>query len=309
MEPLEDEDQEDLPTDPSQVPLYPTGSLFLLSAITAASFLFDVPTSLPPFGFFPEYATVVSMFIGAESLHDIGKEDEAVVDAVLFLGFFILTNSPLSSPPEDEDFSTLMRRLTILSSQDSSPTLRYHAHVLASSLLESHPSDDFRLAYIIDTLEHCPYENVKASAVGWLKHELLTAEKDTSGSNPSNGPAPDRVFKSPATIEKVFPFLFPDPRVLHPGDIHHNDFLGHYNFYLASLNLSFLLLSSPTLFSSLNIGATFTKYEFRTNFLQPVADIERESQNPEVVLSKMSDEVLLEGVILMVEVALQGKDL
>lgn len=302
---------QDLPDSSSQVRLHHAGSLFLLSAIIAASSLFDVPTNLPSFGIFPEYTAVVSMFIGAKSVSCIGTENIPVVDAILFLGFFVLTHGPQSSSPqEDEDFSDVLQRLSILSAENPSPTLRYHAHVLTSSILESHPSDNVRLTFIRDTLEHCPYEGLKASAVGWFKHELLTVSKDISGSNSSNHPVSSRVFTSPSTISTLFPFLFPNPRVLHSSaDAQYQDFLTHYSFYLATLNLSYLLLSSPTLFSSLHISALFKKNGFRANFLRPLADMEKEMGNPKVVGPEMCEEILLGGMIQIVEAALQGKNL
>ena len=93
------------------------------------------------------------------------------------------------------------------------------------------------MAYIKDTLQNCPYENLKASAVGWLKDEIIAAGRIESGKS---------IFAGPATLTTLAPFLVPNPYSL----THNNDFtpfLAHQSFFLAVLNLIYLIFSSQTL--------------------------------------------------------------
>lgn len=170
-------------------------------------------------------------------------------------------------------FNEVLLQLAILSAESPSPSLRYHAHVLTSSILYSHPSESVKLDFIRDTLEHCSYENLKASAVGWLKHELLAKNGEQ---NPSN---PQSIFQSPSTISSLAPLLFPNLRVLYClpssylSESRQADFLAHHSFFLASLNLYYLLLSSPKLATPLQISTLTKKFGLRQNFLQPLHEV------------------------------------
>ncbi len=307
----------DPPGSTSEVPLNQEGSLFLLCAKIAASSIFDVPNSLPPMRIFPEYAAILSNFLSESSPSHIGSGDETLVDAILFLGFFILNHTSKIVPPEDANvFTGLLLQLSILSAESPSPTLRYHAHVLTSSILRSHPLESVRLGFIRDTLEHCSYENLKGSAVGWLMHELLDVgriDSKTTSSDPSAALASDSIFRSPSTVSSLVPLLFPNPRALPSTSSVEADFLAHYSFYLASLNLYYLLLSSPSLFSPLEIGNLTKEFDLRRNFLEPLRELGR-SIGPKDLESESWGEgrmfaVLLEGNIQKVELALRKEGL
>lgn len=262
----------DLPSTASDVPLSYTGSLHLLSAMAAASALFDVPTPLPKMRIFPEYTAILGNFIAEPESGGIGSEPETLLDSILFLGSFILSSQEATLPPNDETFTAILQRLSLLSANTPSPTLRYHAHLLTSELLHSHPSDHVRLAFIKDTLEHCPYENLKASAVGWLKDEILTA--DAHPHDHTNDSA--SIFATPTALTTLAPLLFPD---LHSTDQPHeqgyHSFRAHQPFYLAVLNLYYLLLSSQSLFPRLEIARLTENYNIRNGFLQGLSDMSK----------------------------------
>ena len=290
------------------MPLHHLGSLFILSAMIAASTLLDVPTSLPALRIFPDYAAIVSNFIGENSMNEIGSENEAVVDAVLFLGFSILSQNSDISPPEDvETFTTVLQHLSILSAECPSPSLRYHAHVLNSSILHSHPLDTVRLAFIHDTLEHCPYENLKGSAIGWLKDDLLAAESKVKLS-----PSSKSVFLLPSTFSKLAPVLFPDPRKLFAAGTEHEQLLAYLSFFLAALNLLYLLLSSASFYVDLDIKTLMHQHDLRGTFLLPLRDMSREiggAANMATEGKRMTEMDLLESTTQMVEEALTNKGL
>jgi len=267
-----DESAPDLPSTASDVPLSYTGSLHLLSAMAAASALFDVPISLPKMQVSPKYTAIINNFVAAPETGGIGSEPETLLDSIVFLGSFILSSQEASLPPNDETFTGLLQRLSLLSANTPSPTLRYHAHLLTSSLLHSHTSDHVRLAFIKDTLEHCPYENLKASAVGWLKDEILIADgrpHDHINDSPS-------IFATPTTLTTLAPLLFPDLHSTNqPYEQDHHSFRAHQPFYLAVLNLYYLLLSSQSLFPRLEIARLIEDYNIREGFLQGLSGMSR----------------------------------
>lgn len=157
-----------------------------------------------------------------------------------------------------------------------------------------------RLAYIKDTLENCPYENLKGSAVGWLKDEILAAESPNAAGKKS-------IFATPAVLMTLTPHLFVDPKSL-VADGDFTPFLAHQGFFLAVLNLMYLILSSQTL----NINSWDLMQALRTwlQQLQFVAKDIRTIANAgrkegEAAIEGLETDLgLLEGNIAMVEQAL-----
>ena len=145
--------------------------------MAASSALFYAPASLPSLSLIPDFATILASSLGDSATGSTGAEPEPLIDAVLFLGFLIIKSGRGIPPDNDTAYNNILQRLSLLSANMPSPALRYHAYVLTCSILHAHPSDHVRLAFIGDTLEHCPYENLKASAIGWLKDEILAAER------------------------------------------------------------------------------------------------------------------------------------
>lgn len=327
----------ELPSSAADVQLSRTGSLLLFSAFTAAYSLFDVKTAIPPMDIFPEYAAILEGFIGDESMNGIGLKRASFADAVIFLGLFISDTSTYTPPKDDQTFTGTLQRISLLSANSPSARLRFNAHLLTTKILHSHPSDDTRLAFIQDTLQHCPYENLKTSAVGWLKDEILSADRSDSV-----GPSHSAPFRSPSTLSTLCPFLFLDPRKLTSSN-DYSSFHSHYSFYLAVLNLLYLLLTSPSLYLSLDIKSFIQTSNIRLRFLAPLKEISGElraqsqSDQPNedeegedeaaggVVVrkeeqeNKMEEEEeervlireigLLDGLLEMVEKALKDKDI
>lgn len=228
--------------------------------MVAASALFDVPSALPAMQLFPDYASMLG------SLNAIGMEKEALVDAILFLGSYIISTEKVR-PPDGDVFHNMLQRISLLSASSPSAALRYNSHTLTSRLLRSHPSDLVRHTFIRDTLEHCPYENLKASAVGWLKEEILQCD-EVALSDPC-------IFSLPETLSSLAPFLFLDPRTL-PGTDPCQDYpslQAHHSFYLAVLNFYWLLLSSQPLFVALDIQGLTVRRRLRDQFLGPLMTV------------------------------------
>ena len=264
-DPLE-RDDEDLPTKAADVPLSRLGSLYLYSALVASSALFGAPSSPSSLTLFPDFAAIVHNNLSASTEGTLGSESESAIDAVLFLGNFAWANSPDVEGVNDEVFHNTLQRLSLLSANTPSPALRYQAHLLTSAILHLNPSDDVRLAFIKDTLEHCPYENLKASAVGWLKDEILSAQGSlASPMSPikmqHSESGEHTIFATPAVLSSLAPNLLLDPSsIVNEGKQSSQSdafqiFLHHQSFFLAVLNLLYLLISSPPISAALQVRA------------------------------------------------------
>lgn len=207
--PAEDAPEENYPTSPGAIPLSQAGSLFLITSYMFSSVLFGAKTPQPNLSIFPDHAKLVKHFIGLTGPDYIGSEEPGVIDAVLAIGLYLEhSNNFVSGPLEDEDFLQYLQMLSLLSANTSSSTLRYAAHALTSHVLHAHPVDRLRLTFISDTLEHCPYESLKGSAVSWFKEEIMTAhERQTKN-----------VFSSSVALTAAQPYLFPDTSALDETD-------------------------------------------------------------------------------------------
>ena len=204
-QPDEYDSEENYPSSPGDIPLSQAGSLFLMTSFIFAAVLFESKYPQPSITLFPDHAKLVSHFIGTGGPQLIGSEESGVIDAVLAIGLWLEnTNQFVNGPLEDEDFLQHLQSLSLLSANTPSPSLRYAAHVLTSSILHAHPVDRVRLTFITDTLEHCPYEALKASAVSWLKEEIITAS-DRKAEN---------VFASTVALAAAQPYLFPSTEAI-----------------------------------------------------------------------------------------------
>lgn len=203
--PEDEESEENYPTSPDDIPLAQAGSLFLITCFVFSSVLFESKAPQPALSIFPHHAKLVKHFIGTSGPATIGSEAQGTIDAVLAIGLWLEHNNQfVSGPLEDDDFLQHLQSLSLLSANTPSPTLRYAAHALTSSILHAHPVDRLRLTFISDTLEHCPYETLKGSAVSWLKEEIITA-KDRKSEN---------AFGTTTALAAAQPYLFPDTSAL-----------------------------------------------------------------------------------------------
>ena len=256
--------------------------------MAASSTFFDAPASLSPLNLVPDFAGILASSLGDSATGSTGAESEPLIDAVLFLGFLILnTQQDVQNDGEsDHVFNNVLQRLSLLSANMPSPVLRYHAHLLTSTILHLNPSENSRLAFIRDTLEHCPFENLKASAIGWLKDEILASEKVEQRNTKSDTNI--SIFATPAALTTLAPFIFMDPEKLMEGQSLTNryaTFQAHQPFYLAVLNLLYLLLSSPTLSHRLRMAEVAKDNElsrFLNSLLQASKGFQRDLANDEL---------------------------
>ncbi|KAL8815842.1 MAG: hypothetical protein Q9223_005062 [Gallowayella weberi] len=254
------QDSTELPSSASDVPLSRPGCLYLLSASYASRILFHASSDKTEYLTESAFFSFLSDFLGPPSSATLGTEPASLIDSILFFGHYISEKTAmkhfLEQSENESTWTETLQYLSILSANTPSASLRYNAHVLTSNLLHAHPNDQLRLSFIKDTLEHCPYENLKASAVGWLKDEILAA--NPSQPNPVDGQVSadgkseksNSIFATPTCIATLAPQLF-----VSPSNMSTEEFLAHENFFLAALNLYLLLLTKEGLSVKLGLRA------------------------------------------------------
>ena len=202
----EDEDDEDeevpSPTSANDIPLSKPGSLFLL----AHRLSYASPT-LPTLLIFPTHSSIAHTFM----IYAPGQSQPAVIDAILFLGAFALKTSGLGDPPvEPEPFMIYLQIFAVISTNAASAQQRFLAHRHVAGVLRAHQNEAVRLAYVRDTLEHCPFESLKAAVVGILKDEIIHATTPAHTEHLSAPSTPVSIFGTPICLHDIFDVLFLD---------------------------------------------------------------------------------------------------
>ncbi|KAL7273563.1 YAP1-binding protein 1 [Rhizina undulata] len=265
----EDSEDTDLPAPKaaSEVPISPLGALFLLShRLTTA------PTS--PIRIFHEHAMLTRNYL----IFNPGQSQPAVIDAVLFLGAQALHDKGLGEIPETvEEFLIYLQNFGVTSATSSSAQSRFLAHQHFSGCLRKHPDEAVRLAWVRDTLEHCPFESLKAAVVGILKDEIIHATFSSSGedSAPSTPGSANSIFASPLVIEELEKFLFPDMKQVFAGNEQQNwdAFKSLYPTIMATVNLYYFLLLSPATRDRLGVARKENIARIEERYLGPLGKV------------------------------------
>ncbi|KAK0257326.1 YAP1-binding protein 1 [Friedmanniomyces endolithicus] len=287
LPPVGDQDEAEPPASADEIPLSRVGAVLLYTAMQASAILYDTSSkststaaSDEEFTIFPDHQSLLKHCLSspAHGSGTLGTEPEALLDAILALGLICLGRDSMGEPASDEQFNEYLQVTALLSSNSPSPNLRGHAHYLTTTVLRSQPDDDARLSFIRDTLEHCPFENLKVSAVGWIKGE--TIEANPPASTPGHlHQAPEleakSVFATPFALESLAPYLFPSLHVdliSVPAAETWQIFQLNLSFYLTSLNFLYLLLCAKHLHHSLSIAELWKNNDVAGSFLQPLRD-------------------------------------
>ncbi|PSN65832.1 DUF1760-domain-containing protein [Corynespora cassiicola Philippines] len=266
--------EDEPPSSAEDIPLSKTGSLFLFAARHVKQELYATTESDEDsfIHIFPEHSTLLTNFVGTLGAQTVGMEPEALLDATLCLGLIALDKNAVGEPTDDESFAKYLQTTSLISANSPSPSLRYHAHYLTSTILRSHPSDLVRLTFIRDTLEHCPYENLKASAVTWFKGETLEAI-----SHPPSSDETTNIFATPVALSTTAPFLFPDLTHSFASAVEISDswmqFRADLGFHLAALNFYYLLLSAKQLHEHIDIKGLNANGRIQNTYLAPLKEI------------------------------------
>ena len=272
------EDEDEPPATAADIPLSKLGSLMLYTARQVSNVLYETSSakSSRPFAIFPDHQEILKHCLSsaAHGTGTLGSEPESLIDAVVSLGLVTLERDAIGEPTSDEQFNEYLQISALLSSNCPSPNLRGHAHYLTTTILRSQPDENVRLAFIRDTLEHCPFENLKVSAVGWIKGETIEANPPTPLAE-SDGSKPASIFATPFALDTLAPYLFPSLHadiITAPINEAWLSFRTNFAFYVACLNFLYLLLCAKHLHAALSIADLWDNNDIAGSFLQPLRD-------------------------------------
>jgi hypothetical protein len=262
-----DDDEDDhseipAPKAASDVPLSKTGALFLL-----AHRLSMHPTEAPPLQIYPHHSAIAESFM----IYGQGQSNPAVIDAILFLGALALETGGLGDIPEKSDaFFIYLQIFSVISTNASSPQQRFLANSHVARCLRAHPNEAVRLAYVRDTLEHCPFESVKAAVVGIFKDEIVHATTPVPRAGLSVPSTPNSILGTPLGLAEIFEVLFPDmEKTFEAAKDEWEVWKDVYPRIAATLNLYLLLLLNHELRHRLGVDAKF-RNKVEERFLLPV---------------------------------------
>jgi hypothetical protein len=304
-------DEEEPPTSANEISLSRLGSLLLYTARQASGILYKSSNShsATPFAIFPDHNEILKHCLSApeQGTGKLGTEPEALIDAVLAGAIVALERDSIGEPSSDEQFNEYLQLVALLSANCPSPSLRGHAHFVTSTILRSHPDESMRLAFIRDTLESCPFENLKVSAVGWIKGETIEANPRTllhiHRGEKSAEDGEISIFATPLALDSLSSSLFPPVKaelVTSPVSDAWITFRTNLSFYLAALNFLYLLLCAKHLHHSLSIQDLWTNSDAAGSFVQPLREASgrfKGALEGELIEEK-SDEVLAELNVL-----------
>ncbi|PNS19352.1 hypothetical protein CAC42_2529 [Sphaceloma murrayae] len=275
------------PKTAADIPYSKSGSLLLYVARIMRKMLYSAPSGVDVLTIFPAHQQLLSSFVSGSSTNGamIGSEPEALLDALLTLAVMAIEKNEVGQPPDAEAFNRYLQSVSLISSNCPSPSLRFVAYYLTTTILRSNPSDIERLAFIRDTLEHCPFDNLKVAAVSWIKGETIEANETRGSPRPSTAggtaglehESQDKasIFATPVALDTLSPYLFPDLTHDLSGPSISDSWMTfdqNLQFYLASLNFYFLLVSADHLTKGLNIGNLHTNSDIGGSFLGPLKE-------------------------------------
>ncbi|OAL44577.1 DUF1760-domain-containing protein [Pyrenochaeta sp. DS3sAY3a] len=269
--------EDEPPATAEDIPLSRTGSLLLIAARNVKRELYasakdDTSAAI---SIFPGHAAILKNFVGVLGTQTVGLEPEPLLDTILAFGLIALENNDVGEPKDDESFAQYLQTISLISANTPSPSLRGHAHYLTSTVLRSHPHDLVRLTFIRDTLEFCPYENLKASAVSWLKGETLEANAPHAESQ-QDEEGHTNIFATPVAISTVAPFLWPDISTHYNGAELADSwiqFRQELGFYVAALNFYYLLLQAGHLHDNLGVKDLYANAKIGERYLTPLKNL------------------------------------
>ncbi|MCJ1478878.1 hypothetical protein MMC13_007562 [Lambiella insularis] len=268
---------------PSEFPPSPRGMLYLLATATASRYLHGSTTAESAVDI-NMHMKLVKFSIGDEFMGSVGLEPLSLIDAVLLIGrASLLDDDNDIGTSSSENFHQYLQRMSLLSANIPSSSLRFQCHIFTSAALHAHPSDQVRYNFIRDTLEHCPFDNLKVSAIGWLKDEIVTAlaienkqlseceEVTQATAKKASEAAKASLFARPTALRALASYLF--PRVSVGEDM--ESLCSKMPFFLAALNFYYLLRVSRVIRDRLETDEMSEVCDIENQFINPLQAISR----------------------------------
>ena len=271
----------------AELPFSPIGGVYMVAAKALTEYLTGNRSPTLAMSIFGEHDELTTNLI---NMSETSMEPPSLIDSLVVLGWIALrTNGPYVEPESSAEFYAYLQRLSLISATTPLSSLRYQSHVLSTTVLYSHRSSKVRFGYILDTLEHCPLYSIKASAVGWMKDEVLAAfgiagisKIMEAGPRQRDEPQDENIFRSPTTMQTLWPYIFP------ALDVSIEDLSTSFPFWLASLNFYYVLCSSSKLYREMEVAKLSDSNDTETNFLQKLRAIAKQSRDPASPMFKES---------------------
>jgi hypothetical protein len=264
-----DRDEEaNYPTSAADIPLSKAGSLYLFTARKAMEMINDGP-KMATLQIFPDHNKLLKNFCDEAGSEVTAMGPDSLLDALLFHGLIAIEANQIGNPESDTQFYEYLQLTSALSATLPNSMLRFQAHFITTTILRSHPRELVQIEFIKDTLENCPFENLKVSAVSWVKGLTLDAAMSIKKGEPT-----ESLFATPAPLNTFSHSLFPDLTLEYPNNLGGGDITEYwtlyqmdYSFYMASLNFLYLLLHSSFLHEPLQLKRILEDNEVHADFV------------------------------------------
>ncbi|CRK06062.1 hypothetical protein BN1723_001669 [Verticillium longisporum] len=157
----------------------------------------------------PDHHKLLQRFVGNEPQEQISS-NQGTAEALLVMGLWLDNAKRISGQgATPADFMPYHHLLTIIAAFHPSLNSRNVANTLAGLVLHADPDDEGRLKILEDLLENCIFSALQASAVSWLREEIIIAHK-TKATN---------AFSGPEALDSLQYLLFPSLAQLKEQDV------------------------------------------------------------------------------------------
>ncbi|KAK1535341.1 hypothetical protein CPAR01_08883 [Colletotrichum paranaense] len=152
-----------------------TGGVWCLVAYWLFSAeVFDADYEQVQMTMFPDHVKLLENFFGEDPQSRI-VGNPGTTEALVVMGLWLENYKRIS--PSEGDFMPYHHLLTLVSVFHPTLSVRNVSTTLAGLVLHDDPDDSDRLKILEDLLENCIFSALQASAVTWLREELIVAQK------------------------------------------------------------------------------------------------------------------------------------
>lgn len=257
-------DFEKPPKSPDEIPFERHGSLLLLAARIAGATIFSTGYALLDISVFPDLDQIFTHFLGDSS--DVAEiaygQPQALLDSLLALTIQAM-QPPITPPSSEIHFKNFIIALTACTARQSYGIVRQ----IPSIIFRSHPSQMTRFKLIRHILEDHSLESLQDSALSWLREEIF------------NSSSTETIFHDPLYFWLLIQYPFLGIKTaMSDGLLESWISLTQTRdpALQSSLNLYYMILSSPTLRDRLKLESSvpFFQHKVLTPLRQLFRDFE-----------------------------------
>ncbi|CAI0652130.1 hypothetical protein K4K61_009852 [Colletotrichum sp. SAR11_59] len=161
---------------PSAIKLSTGGVWCLVAYWLFSAEVFDADYEQVQMTIFPDHNKLLQGFLGDDPQTRI-VGNPGTTEALVVMGLYLENYKRISPSDGHGDFMPYHHLLTLVSVFHPSLTVRNVATTLAGLVLHDDPDDNDRLKILEDLLENCIFSALQASAVTWLREEVIIAHK------------------------------------------------------------------------------------------------------------------------------------